>query len=159
MSGSGRPPLHHLLTTKLHASIQTNDRVPITKAPKDTDTPPSPSSEPAPFDKHTEDLIDPRGASRVTGEQAVNAKVAIPRLDLPVATPNGRVSRACHNCRKQKNKCSGHQPSCLRCQETNVACVYVDGKRERNAKCVFASYCWIPIGHRIFTRVIDISLL
>lgn len=158
MSGSGRPSLHHSLTTKLHPSIQTNDKVSITKAPKDTDTPPSPSSESGPFDIHTEDLGDPRRASRVAGEQAVNVKVPIPRLDLPVAAPNGRVSRACHNCRKQKNKCSGHRPSCLRCQETNVLCVYVDGKRERNAKCV-VSYCCIPMELRIFTRVIDISLL
>ncbi|KAJ5505878.1 hypothetical protein N7453_004835 [Penicillium expansum] len=64
----------------------------------------------------------------------MNPKVAIPRLDLPLASNNGRVSRACHNCRKQKNKCSGHRPSCLRCQEANVLCVYVDGKRERNAR-------------------------
>lgn len=71
---------------------------------------------------------------RVSGEQPMNAKVAIPRLDLPLASNNGRVSRACHNCRKQKNKCSGHRPSCLRCQEANVLCVYVDGKRERNAR-------------------------
>lgn len=78
----------------------------------------------------------PWGTSRVTGEQPMNPKVAIPRLDLPLASNNGRVSRACHNCRKQKNKCSGHRPSCLRCQEANVLCVYVDGKRERNARSV-----------------------
>lgn len=76
----------------------------------------------------------PWGTPRVSGEQPMNAKVAIPRLDLPLASNNGRVSRACHNCRKQKNKCSGHRPSCLRCQEANVLCVYVDGKRERNAR-------------------------
>lgn len=76
----------------------------------------------------------PWSTSRVAGEQPMNAKVAIPRLDLPLASNNGRVSRACHNCRKQKNKCSGHRPSCLRCQESNVLCVYVDGKRERNAR-------------------------
>ncbi|KOS42460.1 hypothetical protein ACN38_g6656 [Penicillium nordicum] len=76
----------------------------------------------------------PWGTPRVSGEQPTNAKVAIPRLELPLASNNGRVSRACHNCRKQKNKCSGHRPSCLRCQETNVLCVYVDGKRERNAR-------------------------
>ncbi|KAI2676318.1 transcriptional regulator family: Fungal Specific TF [Penicillium roqueforti] len=71
---------------------------------------------------------------RAAGEQPMNAKVAIPRLDLPLVGNTGRVSQACHNCRKQKNKCSGHRPSCLRCQETNVLCVYVDGKRERNAR-------------------------
>lgn len=76
----------------------------------------------------------PWNTPRVSGEQPMNAKVAIPRLDLPLASNNGRVSRACHNCRKQKNKCSGHRPSCLRCQEANVLCVYVDGKRERNAR-------------------------
>ncbi|KAJ5272251.1 hypothetical protein N7524_005520 [Penicillium chrysogenum] len=70
----------------------------------------------------------------VAGEQPMNAKVAIPRLEPPLANSNGRVSRACHNCRKQKNKCSGHRPSCIRCQEANVLCVYVDGKRERNAR-------------------------
>ena len=72
----------------------------------------------------------------ITGEQPMNAKVAIPRLEPPLANSNGRVSRACHNCRKQKNKCSGHRPSCIRCQEANVLCVYVDGKRERNARSV-----------------------
>ncbi|CAI7599005.1 unnamed protein product [Penicillium viridicatum] len=76
----------------------------------------------------------PWSTPRVSGEQPMNAKVAIPRLDLPLASNNGRVSRACHNCRKQKNKCSGHRPSCLRCQEANVLCVYVDGKREKNAR-------------------------
>ena len=78
----------------------------------------------------------PWDKSRVTGEQPMNSKVAIPRLNLPLVGSTGRVSQACHNCRKQKNKCSGHRPSCLRCQEANVLCVYVDGKRERNARCV-----------------------
>jgi hypothetical protein len=87
--------------------------------------------------EHSDDVRDPWSTSRLTAaERVVNGKVAIPRLDRPVASHNGRVTRACHNCHKQKSKCSGHRPSCMRCQEINIPCVYVDGKRERYAKYV-----------------------
>ncbi|CAG8069491.1 unnamed protein product [Penicillium salamii] len=128
---SGRPSLTHSLQPEPHPSAR-NDYA-FFAASEDTDTSPSTPSELVNFDTHRDDTRDPRNKARIT-DQSANAKVAIPRLDLPVASSNGRVSRACHNCRKQKNKCSGERPSCQRCQEASVPCVYVDGKRERNAK-------------------------
>ncbi|KAK3398241.1 hypothetical protein B0T20DRAFT_461003 [Sordaria brevicollis] len=35
-----------------------------------------------------------------------------------------RVSIACHNCRNRKSRCDGQHPSCGRCEELNVSCVY-----------------------------------
>lgn len=65
----------------------------------------------------------------------VNPKVAIPRTAQPSSwTINGRVSRACENCREQKAKCSGHRPVCHRCQESGVRCSYGDRKREKMVK-------------------------
>ncbi|CAG7920829.1 unnamed protein product [Penicillium olsonii] len=64
-----------------------------------------------------------------------NAKVAIPR-NTPSSSSivSGRVSRACENCRKQKAKCSGHHPVCVRCQEAGVQCSYGDRKKEKMEK-------------------------
>ncbi|KAJ5441047.1 hypothetical protein N7491_003453 [Penicillium cf. griseofulvum] len=128
---SGRPPLHHSSQSETHPFVPQDDKDPFTY-----DRAAGETGEVSPLTRRdsTAGTYYPWGTSRVTGEQPVNAKVAIPRLDLPLVSSNGRVTRACHNCRKQKNKCSGHRPSCLRCEEANVLCVYVDGKRERNAR-------------------------
>lgn len=68
---------------------------------------------------------------------ALNPKVPIPRTTRPVIyTSSGRVGRACENCREQKAKCSGHRPSCHRCQDAGVSCSYGDRKREKMLKCV-----------------------
>ncbi|OJJ47977.1 hypothetical protein ASPZODRAFT_1823122 [Penicilliopsis zonata CBS 506.65] len=70
-----------------------------------------------------------------TAERSQNFKVAIPRTSNPTNwTSSGRVSRACENCRDQKAKCSGHRPTCQRCQEAGIRCSYGDRKRERTAK-------------------------
>lgn len=81
---------------------------------------------------------NPAGASPMfSGERALNSKVAIPRSANPSNwTSSGRVSRACENCREQKAKCSGHRPTCQRCQEAGTRCSYGDRKREKMAKCV-----------------------
>lgn len=74
--------------------------------------------------------------------QPPNPKIAIPRAanTKPLVNP-GRVSRACLNCREQKVKCSGHRPTCHRCQITAVTCIYGDRKREKMAKCVVQTRC------------------
>lgn len=83
---------------------------------------------------------NPAGAFRTTttsGNWPMNAKVPIPRTtSASTWTSSGRVSRACENCREQKAKCSGHRPTCQRCQEAGVQCSYGDRKREKMAKCV-----------------------
>lgn len=72
------------------------------------------------------------------GEQSLNTKVAIPRIPETASSrdgrSNGRVSRACRNCRAQKAKCSGHHPTCQRCQAVGIQCSYSDRKREEVAK-------------------------
>lgn len=81
---------------------------------------------------------NPAGPRVGTAERSVNSKVAIPRSANPSSwTSSGRVSRACENCREQKAKCSGHRPTCQRCQESGIRCSYGDRKREKMAKCVF----------------------
>jgi hypothetical protein len=62
-------------------------------------------------------------------------KVAIPRGSNPeIQNLRKRVSRACGPCREQKTKCGGQRPECQRCRESNIACIYTDRKRERDAK-------------------------
>ncbi|KAI9045038.1 putative C6 transcription factor [Aspergillus affinis] len=75
-------------------------------------------------------------ASRVVFEDgSLNKKVQIPRsANSSTWTTSGRVSRACENCREQKAKCSGHRPTCQRCQESGLQCSYGDRKREKMAK-------------------------
>lgn len=135
---SGRPSLRNCLQSELHPSVPEKHIYPISEAGTEgTDTTPSTLSDPTVLDTRRNDFQNRRGTSSVTGKRSVNAKVAIPRLNHPVAQHDpGRVSRACHNCHKQKNKCSGDRPSCRRCLEINVSCVYTIGKREKNAKCV-----------------------
>jgi hypothetical protein len=129
-------PYSHSLP-EFHSSIPQQDKKSFHTDPgiEENEISPSTSLDSETLLQHRDDIRDPWSTLRLTvGERTVNGKVAIPRLDLPVASHNSRVTRACHNCRKQKNKCSGHRPACLRCQEINVPCVYVDGKRERSAK-------------------------
>lgn len=80
---------------------------------------------------------DPSEASPIPSERSLNPKVPIPRTTRPINyTSSGRVGRACENCREQKAKCSGHRPSCHRCQDAGVPCSYGDRKREKMLKCV-----------------------
>ncbi|CAI7665869.1 unnamed protein product, partial [Penicillium manginii] len=66
------------------------------------------------------------------GERPLNSKVPIPRsVYTGNYTASSRVGRACENCRKQKTKCSGHRPTCQRCQDVHIWCSYGDRKRER----------------------------
>ncbi|PLB50406.1 hypothetical protein P170DRAFT_353359 [Aspergillus steynii IBT 23096] len=76
------------------------------------------------------------GPSRIVFDDgSLNKKVQIPRSTNPSTwTTSGRVSRACENCRDQKAKCSGHRPTCQRCQESGLQCSYGDRKREKMAK-------------------------
>jgi hypothetical protein len=84
---------------------------------------------------------NPAGPRLGAGERSLNSKVAIPRSANPSSwTSSGRVSRACENCREQKAKCSGHRPTCQRCQESGIRCSYGDRKREKMAKCVFVNF-------------------
>jgi Fungal Zn(2)-Cys(6) binuclear cluster domain len=70
-------------------------------------------------------------------------KVAIPRLPQKGESSAGggtksggrhRVMHACEPCRARKTKCSGEKPTCKHCQDSKVACVYADGKRDRAKK-------------------------
>lgn len=96
---------------------------------------------PVDFEAFPSSSENPAGAFRTntttTGNRPMNAKVPIPRTaSASNWTSSGRVSRACENCREQKAKCSGHHPTCQRCQEAGVQCSYGDRKREKMAKCV-----------------------
>ncbi|EED13436.1 C6 transcription factor, putative [Talaromyces stipitatus ATCC 10500] len=64
------------------------------------------------------------------------AKVAIPRAPnlSEQSNVNRRVGHACESCREQKTKCSGDRPTCQRCQDLGLTCLYGDRKRERTAK-------------------------
>lgn len=71
------------------------------------------------------------------GERPLNSKVPIPRsIYTGNYTASSRVGRACDNCRKQKTKCSGHRPTCQRCQDVHIRCSYGDRKREKMLRCV-----------------------
>ena len=75
------------------------------------------------------------GQSMTPNGQNVAGKIAIPRHTFAGSpVPSGRVRRACQNCRDQKAKCSGHQPTCQRCEESGARCYYGDRKREKTAK-------------------------
>ncbi|KAL1591339.1 hypothetical protein SLS60_012083 [Paraconiothyrium brasiliense] len=68
-----------------------------------------------------------------------SGKIQIPRLERPrdlppkkpAASRQGRVSRACLNCRSRKIKCNGAQPACQNCAADRVACVYAASRRDR----------------------------
>ncbi|KAJ5160694.1 uncharacterized protein N7482_007698 [Penicillium canariense] len=78
---------------------------------------------------------DPSSPHPIPSERSSNPKVPIPRTTRPVTwTSSSRVGRACENCRDQKAKCSGHRPSCQRCQDAGVSCSYSDRKREKMVK-------------------------
>jgi hypothetical protein len=71
-------------------------------------------------------------------------KVAIPALK-PTRSPDssrylkkGRTPHACDYCRKAKAGCSGGQP-CVRCKAAQVACIYGDGKRDKERKSGYAT--------------------
>ncbi|KAJ5346126.1 hypothetical protein N7452_004130 [Penicillium brevicompactum] len=90
------------------------------------------SSQPSAFDFSADSLTGP---DEVATCDRPNTKVQIPRIAHPgnLAT-SGRVSRACENCRAQKAKCSGHRPTCDRCKDAGVRCLYGDRKGEKMAK-------------------------
>ncbi|KAJ5340382.1 hypothetical protein N7541_009506 [Penicillium brevicompactum] len=90
------------------------------------------SSQPSAFDFSADSLTGP---DEVATCDRPNTKVPIPRIAHPgnLAT-SGRVSRACENCREQKAKCSGHRPTCDRCKDAGVRCLYGDRKGEKMAK-------------------------
>ena len=108
---------------------------PVPQYPPQSSLGPPVSYEPVPS-SHAE--TSAAGTSQsAPGDRAANSKVAIPRtVSTSTWTSSGRVSRACENCRDQKAKCSGHRPTCQRCQESGIRCSYGDRKREKMAKCV-----------------------
>jgi hypothetical protein len=75
----------------------------------------------------------PSSLSRAGGGAA---KVAIPRAPnlSEQSNINKRVGHACESCRDQKTKCSGDRPTCQRCQDLGLTCLYGDRKRERTVK-------------------------
>ena len=107
----------------------------------DQPAPPQPSSSANPFG-----IPDDASTGITSGERLPPAhgetlrprlsRVPIPRLpSLNPRSGSRRVSRACKNCRQHKAKCDGQQPSCQRCQEASIRCVYDDTKREKTVKC------------------------
>ncbi|KAJ5771458.1 uncharacterized protein N7511_003509 [Penicillium nucicola] len=90
------------------------------------------SSQPSAFD-FSADCLTSR--VEVATYDRPNTKVQIPRIAHPgnLAT-SGRVSRACENCREQKAKCSGHRPTCDRCKDADVRCLYGGRKGDKIAK-------------------------
>ncbi|KAJ5129668.1 uncharacterized protein N7515_005707 [Penicillium bovifimosum] len=68
-------------------------------------------------------------------ENSQNGKVPIPRTSTPTEwSDRCRVSQACKPCHGLKTKCSGHRPTCRRCEEMQLDCNYGDRKRERTAR-------------------------
>lgn len=69
-------------------------------------------------------------------------KVAIPALrpraepvEAPAAIAKGkRTAKACVECKSKKIKCSGTRPTCDYCEQSQVPCVFADGRRERSRK-------------------------
>ncbi|KAJ5779361.1 hypothetical protein N7457_007081 [Penicillium paradoxum] len=104
---SGRPSLHHSSRSETDPSVSQSEETNLSPhdaaALKSREVSPSTPLETKGFGTYG-------SASRIVSDQPLNAKVAIPRLDLPLANSSGR--------------------------EANVLCLYVDGKRERNAKFV-----------------------
>ncbi|KAJ5533205.1 hypothetical protein N7494_009757 [Penicillium frequentans] len=91
---------------------------------------------PVEFSANTE-LISPREdlVGSNSGELSINAKVQIPRsAQAATWTSTGRTSRACENCREQKAKCSGHHPTCNRCEDSGIRCSYSDRKKDKIMK-------------------------
>ncbi|KAI9036648.1 Zn(II)2Cys6 transcription factor [Aspergillus affinis] len=69
------------------------------------------------------------GASAfIDASQPPNPKVPISKSTKrtsAIGDHASRAGRACENCHKRKYKCSGHQPTCRRCQVAGVRCVHV----------------------------------
>jgi hypothetical protein len=75
-------------------------------------------------------LRDVNSGLRQPGDQADNSKLPIPRATYASISANRvRARHACNSCRKQKAKCTGHEP-CQRCEDIGVRCVYGIRKRE-----------------------------
>jgi hypothetical protein len=83
------------------------------------------------------------GVQRSLGAEQVGEvqrlKVAIPTLratgtlEAPRPFKKCRTPHACDRCRKAKSGCSGEQP-CSRCRAAQIACIYGDGKRDKERK-------------------------
>ncbi|CZT11075.1 uncharacterized protein RCO7_10158 [Rhynchosporium graminicola] len=80
------------------------------------------------------------GSMSFVVSSAPPGKVAIPALksssrihESSKAQKKGRTPHACDYCRKAKAGCTGGNP-CARCLNANVACVYGDGKRDKDKK-------------------------
>jgi hypothetical protein len=55
----------------------------------------------------------------------------IPSKDRTEAgTVRKRAQKACQQCHKHKTKCSADYPRCKRCEDGNLVCEYVEGKRK-----------------------------
>ncbi|OJJ51879.1 hypothetical protein ASPSYDRAFT_63100 [Aspergillus sydowii CBS 593.65] len=75
-------------------------------------------------------LADSNPGPRLTADPSTpSSKVPIPRASQFRSPGNGRVRKACIDCRKHKTKCNGHHP-CSRCASLGITCVYADGRRE-----------------------------
>ncbi|KAI1832370.1 transcriptional regulator family: Fungal Specific TF [Penicillium roqueforti] len=91
---------------------------------------------PVEFSANT-DLISPSEdlVSSITRESSIKTKIQIPRsAQAATWTSAGRTSRACENCREQKAKCSGHHPTCKRCEDAGIRCFYSDRKKDKVLK-------------------------
>lgn len=77
--------------------------------------------------------LDARGfglGTRQTPDSSTpSSKVLISRASQLRSPGNGRVKKACIDCRKRKTKCNGRHP-CSRCASLGITCVYADGRRE-----------------------------
>ncbi|GLA10349.1 hypothetical protein AnigIFM60653_003249, partial [Aspergillus niger] len=99
---------------------------------------PSSVDPPVPYEcvptRHAEDSAA-GGSQGTPSGRTLDSKVAIPRtVSISTRTSSGRVSWACEHCRAQKAKCSGHRPTCQRCQGLGIRCLYGDRKGDKMAK-------------------------
>jgi len=107
--------------------------------PPTTRDPPPPAAKYSPQSPLGYPTLAAASRAPVLHRQAPPGKIAIPAIKPPASSSSskdqkkGRTSHACDACRKAKAGCSGEQP-CGRCGTTGAACIYGDGKRDKDKK-------------------------
>jgi hypothetical protein len=81
----------------------------------------------------TSDAKAPAAPQPPPGKVAIPALKQARSLESSRYFKKGRTPHACDYCRKAKAGCSGGQP-CVRCKSAQVACIYGDGKRDKERK-------------------------
>ncbi|PYH49250.1 putative C6 transcription factor [Aspergillus saccharolyticus JOP 1030-1] len=116
--------------------------------------PPQPFAGPGPYEQVFSGFSENSSAGSQGLQYDASGKIRISRVTSAAWTTSGRVSRACENCREQKAKCSGHRPTCQRCEEAGIPCSYGDRKREKVAKKINDLTSQLRAYHGYFRRLL-----